>query len=246
MTTLVDATIPIEEFALAETLQTCPDATVECEQLVEHPDERVMPLVWVYNTSAEAFEAALEQDSTVASYTRVAGTATELLYEMDWRVNIQLILQFFTMEGAVILNTVGSSDGWQLRVLFPERDDVRTTTNFCETHDLTITIQRIRQLGDETDDMNQGSLRAGLTPEQYEALTAAYTQGYFGVPRDVDLEELATSIDISHQALSERLRRAHATIIEETLVSLPARGSDTQQHAASADSDDSSAPPVDD
>jgi predicted DNA binding protein len=248
MATIIEASIPIEDFALTDTLQTCSDATIECEQLVEHPDERVMPLVWVRNTSPDAFEAALEQDPTVETYTQLAASPTECLYEMDWRSNIQLVLQFFTIEGAVILDTVGSIDGWHLRVLFPERDDVRATTDFCETHNLTITLQTIRQLGD--DAANQGAIRAGLTPDQHEALTNAYQGGYFAVPRDADLEAIATEMDISHQALSERLRRAHETLIEETLVSMSDSGPDAQQHAASGaptdDTDDSDAPPMDD
>jgi predicted DNA binding protein len=218
MATIIDATIPVEEFALAETLQTCADATVECEQLVEHPDNTVMPLIWVRNTTPETFEAALEQDPTVETYTQLAATPPECLYEMDWRANIQLVLQFFTMEGAVILDTVGSVDGWHLRVLFPERDDVRATTDFCETHNFTITIHSIRHLDDETEADHQGSVRAGLTADQHEALTVAYEGGYFTVPRDVDLETVSTNIGISHQALSERLRRGHQTLIEETLM----------------------------
>jgi predicted DNA binding protein len=246
MATIVEATIPVEEFALAETLRTCAEATIECEQFVEHPDETVMPLVWVRNTSPAAFEAALDQDPTVATYTQLAGTETEWLYEMDWQANIQLVLQFFTMEGAVILDTVGRGDGWHLRVLFPDRDDVRATTEFCETHNLSLTIESIRHLDDETDAASQGSIRAGLTTDQHEALTTAYEGGYFEVPRNANLEAIATTVGISHQALSERLRRGHATLIEETLIreTTPAT-SDHHPEADAARSEDSGAQPGD-
>lgn len=36
--------------------------------------------------------------------------------------------------------------------------------------------------------------------------------GYYDVPRTVTLTELADSLDVSHQGLSERLRRAHANL----------------------------------
>lgn len=55
----------------------------------------------------------------------------------------------------------------------------------------------------------------GLTSEQYEALTEAIQYGYFEIPRDISLVELAAELDISHQALSERLRRAYRTLISE-------------------------------
>lgn len=216
MATIIQAEIPPAEFALAETLSACSDATIECEQLVDHPDDRVMPLVWVRNPAPEAFEAALDEDDTVGTYTRIAGTETERLYEMDWHGNIQLILQMLTTEGAVILDVRGSTDGWHLRVLFPDRDNVRETIDFCSTHNLSIDIHSIRHLDDE--DTNQGTIRAGLTAAQHEALSLAYQQGYFAVPRAVDLESLSDEVGVSHQALSERLRRGHATLIGEILL----------------------------
>ena len=60
--------------------------------------------------------------------------------------------------------------------------------------------------------------RFGLTDEQYEALTMACETGSVDVPRATDLDELAAELDISHQALSERLRRAQATLVRETLL----------------------------
>jgi predicted DNA binding protein len=240
MATIIEATIPTEEFALAETLQTCSDATVECEQIVESPDDTVMPLVWVRNTTPDAFETALAQDPTVATATQLAGTDTEWLYEMDWRGNIQLVLQILTMEDAVILDTVGSAGGWNLRVLFPNRNDVRDTNDFCEKHNLTLTIHNIRHLDNDVD--RQGSVRAGLTADQHEALLLAYKQGYFAVPRDVDLETIADELCVSHQALSERLRRGHHTLIKESL----AVGTDPTMDEHRAGRSDSSAHPVDD
>ena len=239
MATLIQAQIPPAEFALAETFQTCGDATVECEQLVEQPNTTVMPLVWVRKTRPDAFEAALDQDSTVGTYTQLAGTDTEWLYEMHWTGHIELVCRFFTMEGAVILDVRGSAAGWDLRMLFPDREDVRATTDFCDTHNLTLTIHSIRHLGSES--ARPGHARFDLTADQHEALIHAYEQGYFAVPRDADLEAVADDLDISHQALSERLRRGHQALIGETLLT----GSDSLQQSGTDDddSDDSSVPP---
>jgi predicted DNA binding protein len=239
MATLIQAEIPPAEFALAETFQTCGDVTIECEQLVEQPDNTVIPLVWVRNTNPTTFETALDQDPTVETYTQLAGADTEWLYEMHWTAHTQLVCQFFTMGSAVILDASGSAAGWDLRVLFPDREDVRATIDFCESHNLTIIIHSIRQLGGET--AHPGSARFGLTADQHEALIHAYNQGYFAVPRDADLEDVADGLDISHQALSERLRRGHQALIGETL--LPK--SDPPQQSGTDDdpSDDGSMPP---
>jgi len=60
--------------------------------------------------------------------------------------------------------------------------------------------------------------RYGLTDEQYGALTAVWEQSYYTVPREADLDALAEERDISHQALSERLRRRIDTPVQDTLI----------------------------
>ncbi|MFC4988113.1 helix-turn-helix domain-containing protein [Saliphagus infecundisoli] len=56
-----------------------------------------------------------------------------------------------------------------------------------------------------------------LTTGQEEALTMALARGYCDIPRTVDMEELADELGVSHQALSERLRRAHGTLVGNAL-----------------------------
>lgn len=61
-----------------------------------------------------------------------------------------------------------------------------------------------------------------LTQHQYEALQAAYEHGYFEIPRAITLEDLADTLDITHQSFSERLRRAqHAFLNQTVLIDLP-------------------------
>jgi predicted DNA binding protein len=57
-----------------------------------------------------------------------------------------------------------------------------------------------------------------LTRAQREALGLAFDRGYFDVPRDGSLDEMATNLDISPQALSDRLRRGQRNLLEVALV----------------------------
>jgi len=56
-----------------------------------------------------------------------------------------------------------------------------------------------------------------LTAAQREALSAAKEHGYYEVPRKVSTRDLADELDMSHQNLSELLRRATSKLIDETL-----------------------------
>jgi hypothetical protein len=116
-----------------------------------------------------------------------------------------------TNSEATILDAVGHHDEWKLRVLYPKRSLFSNTHEFCDQHGLTFEVESIRELEGEP------AGRFGLTKEQYEVLATAASQGYFEVPRGVTLQELAEEFDVSHQAVSERLRRAIDALVEDTL-----------------------------
>ncbi|MFB9809579.1 helix-turn-helix domain-containing protein [Haladaptatus pallidirubidus] len=64
---------------------------------------------------------------------------------------------------------------------------------------------------------DRGGTRFGLTESQRTALQLAAERGYYTVPREVTADDLSEEFGISHQALSERLRRAHGNLIQHVL-----------------------------
>ena len=66
-----------------------------------------------------------------------------------------------------------------------------------------------------------------LTAPQEAAIREALRQGYYDIPRPINLQDLAAKLGISSASLSERLRRAEGRII--------------RQFAADADADDQAA-----
>jgi hypothetical protein len=135
----------------------------------------------------------------------------EWLFRMEWVDHVDLIVEMLTHAEATILDAVGQGSQWRLRVLYPERSLFSDTHDFCEAHGLSFDVASIRELDGEP------AGRFGLTTEQYEVLSEAAEHGYFEVPREVTLEELADRLGVSHQALSERLRRAIDALVEDTL-----------------------------
>lgn len=63
-----------------------------------------------------------------------------------------------------------------------------------------------------------GEWRLRIHFDDRETLVAGFDRGLFSVPRKTDLSTLAGDMDVTHQALSERLRRAHGTLVGNTLV----------------------------
>lgn len=210
--TIVRGYIPADEFALEETLTTLQGVEFECERVITSGDEAVMPLLWVRGADENAVEQALENDPTVENVDLLSSFGDEQLYRMNWIKRVQLVLQILTNSEATIMDAHGTNEQWYLRVLYPTRDALSQTTEFGEEHGLTFTIETIRQMDGEPEG------RYGLTSAQHEALAQAVESGYYEVPRENNLEEIAADLDISHQALSERMRRATQALIEDTIL----------------------------
>lgn len=212
MATVVKGRVPADEFALYRTLSVDPDIECEIERIVETGDEIVMPLVWLRGADHETVAEAITDDPSVQDPSLLTELESEYLYRMDWIADIQLVIQILTGSKATIMDAYGADGWWYLRVLYPTRDSLSATYDFCEDNGLTFEVETIREM-----DGNPVG-RYGLTTKQYEALRLAAERGYFDVPRSVDVNDLADELDISHQALSERLRRAQRVLVEDTLL----------------------------
>jgi predicted DNA binding protein len=204
--TLVTARLPTEEFALDETLRTVPDLTVTCASLGATGNAAVMPLVW-FQTTDETLDAALESDPTVADADELVRTDDRRLYRIEWSPAICSLCQILLSSQAILQNASATERHWSIELLYPTRETLSQTSEYCERYNFSFDIESIRTLDPEQ------TTQYGLTSAQYEALMLACKRGYFAVPREIDLEGLADEIGVSHQALSERLRRGHQTLI---------------------------------
>lgn len=212
MATVVRGRVPADELVLHDTLDTLPGIQVQVERVVQSGERSVMPLLWVRGANAGEFEEQAAADPGTDEVTLLADFGKEQLYRMEWIDRVQLLLQMITKSRATILDAYGSDGTWRLRVLFPSREKLDDTFEFCDRHGLTFHTDAVRDM----DGKPKG--RYGLTEEQYEALVEAVDRGYFEVPRETKLEELAADMDISHQALSERIRRGCGAVVEDALM----------------------------
>ena len=212
MSTIANIGLPADEFALYESLVAVPDLELDVERVVAHDDERVMPFIWVSSDRMDDVARAFENDPSIENVELLSDLGEERLYRMDWTAQIAVVVQILVEADATVLDAFGTDSRWKFRILFPDREALSATHEFCEENGLTIDIQNIYEM----DADRHG--RFGLSEAQHETLIAAFEHGHYEVPRDISLDDLATELDISHQALSERFRRAYSTLIENTLI----------------------------
>lgn len=213
MSTIVKCKVPVEEFALERTFDEVPSMEVEGERVVETGDRTSMPIVWARarDVDRKSLDSSLDADDSVGDYSVLASFDGEWLYRIRWRRRTEFVIKVLLDAHGTILDIHGSATGWRFRVFYPGRDSVSDPGDRGEKHGFDVDVQSVRKIDE------QPSGRFGLSPDQYRAIVTACEMGYFDVPRRVQLADVADALDISHQALSERLRRAHANLLETTL-----------------------------
>lgn len=213
MTTIAQVSIPVSDFALSHTLKQHPDIDLRIENVAGEGPLQVMPLVWFADVDIDELESTLADDETVDEYIRLLEDldAEEWFYRITYAEDVTCVCRCIFEHDGAILDAQVSGRRWILRLLFPQRELLSNSIEAIEQQEITIDVRRIVKAGRNGD--FEGA--PALTDPQEEAITEAYRQGYYDVPREISLEELAAELDISHQALSERLRRANKVLAGE-------------------------------
>lgn len=209
MSTVVVGEIPVRDFALAETFSQVPEATFEGERVVDHADDVAMPLVWARDGDGRRIYRALRHDPSTEAVVPLADFGDQQLYRVTWNREVREVLDRITESAGTILDVRGDATSWQFRVFYPSRESLSITNGGSDG--ISFAVNRVGQLE------NKSAVRYGLTDKQHEALRVGWRQGYFDVPRDIGIEELSSNLGITHQAVSERLRRGQSTLIKEAL-----------------------------
>lgn len=203
----------LEHPILRETLQSVPEMRLEWERSDPH-DGRIRVLVWVEGGDFDAFEAALEDDPTVSSPLRVIAVDDRRLYELEL-IDEGLETSIYPLmieEGGIIHELTATHEGWEFRAGFPDRDSFGRFDEFCRNHDIELHVRQVYEQRAGSDGPEYG-----LTASQREVLVEAIECGYFEIPRECSLAELADRLGISENAASERIRRAMEQLVERTV-----------------------------
>jgi predicted DNA binding protein len=213
MSTIVEASIPVDQFALADTFETVPEAEFEILRMIACDDSDAC-FVWATADDPGRITVALEDDEATADVRTVAELEEACLYRLEWTSPICIVFSLLAGADGTVLRAHGNSTGWELSFLFPEHCAASETHEVCKDYGIEMTVRRVSHPSETSPDGRGTLAEKHLTDKQREALLLAYEAGYYDVPRRTSLKELAAQQGISHQSLSERLRRGHRALIE--------------------------------
>jgi predicted DNA binding protein len=214
MSTIVEIRVPAADFELGRALEGVEADGFELGQIVPTDEER-MPFLWVHDAADYGAVAdALRADEETGDADFVGEVDAHALFRIRWEEGVDGLVEAIVAHDATILGAVGTPEHWDFQLRFAGEADVPGFRAACEDAGVDLDLRRIYSAADPALDDDA----TGLTPVQRETLLTALEVGYFAVPRETTLVELAAELGISDQAVSERLRRAQAKLLTTTLV----------------------------
>ena len=207
--TVFEVEVPASTLALAETFERAPEAEFRMERTVVGACDRTMPFVWVSGVESDRIADLLAADSSVATAEKLGEDEDAALFEICFDGGICEFTEAVYERDGVVVRADAIEAVWTLQLRFTDRSDVGEVFDdeFCRKYEATVT----RLYGSS----DSPTVRTGVTDKQRQALRLAYDEGYYDVPRTVDLREVGDRLDISRQAVSERLRRAHEVLVAD-------------------------------
>lgn len=204
--------VQIKHDILLTALSGVPEATLRWEQTDLTAADRVKMLAWLEGTEADVdtFEEHLSSDPSVSEYSRLTSAGERHLYQFYFTESARerSIYRGLVETGSVVKRATATADGWEFDIAFPSQSALDEFQSLCEG---TGPDYRVRRVFTENATLLNEPVEE-LTDKQRELLRMATERGYFAVPREANLGDLADALDISHQAASERLRRAQAIV----------------------------------
>jgi predicted DNA binding protein len=207
---IIEITVPAEDFALGRSLDGVESTQFELERMIP-TTEAVVPFFWAHDTDPDALETSLKADEDVVGVRMLDELDDRALFRVEWVPDINGLVQSVIEHEAAILEALGTTDRWEFQLRFPDNSDVSSFQDALNEADVDFDLRRMHNPDDPDTAVS------GLTSAQRETLVMALERGYFAIPRETNLMELAEQLDISDQAVNERMRRGTAKLVLSSL-----------------------------
>ena len=209
MGVIAEFSLAPEKLSFATALSAAPSTEFEIEREYGTRSGTPVAFCWARGGDLATFDRGLEHDETVTDIQRLSKSDDQRLYRVQLTGEASVVTYDAWIDlGAARLEMRYADGRWHTRMRFPDRQTLSTFSGFCDEHGLEFRLNRLYDT-----DPNDGPPRDRLTSCQRETLQLAHERGYFEIPRQATLGDLADDLDVSNQAVSERLRRGCARLV---------------------------------
>jgi predicted DNA binding protein len=212
---IVECSVSSPDIALCEATSGVPSVELELTDIFATDPEQPVMFFWVKGGDVDAFHDVLVDDWTMTDVELYTDLENLRLYRAVLSPEVDTVLYPVWVEaGGSRLHSTCQNGVWRNRMRFPDRESFAGVRRWCLDNDIEFTLHRIYT---ETTD-GGGENETSLSPPQARTLELAYETGYYDIPQGTTATEIAAELGISQQAVSERLHRAHAALIEEYIL----------------------------
>jgi predicted DNA binding protein len=199
-------------FKLGRILDVTGGSSVSLESLVPL-GERAVPFFSVHGKVVSTFESDVRDHPGVNSISEINSHGDRVLYALDWDISEDTFFRGLAECEVTVLSGTGGPETWSFELRFPSHKRLAQFREYCDEADIGIKVGRIYN-----PTRPEGGPFYGLTQPQRQTLVRAVQGGYYSIPRRMSTQDLAEEFDISDQAVTERLRRAIITLVDNSVV----------------------------
>jgi len=210
----MEAEFNLDTPAMRTALNHAPQVNVSIIQQTATDSGRLNVVVNATHGEFGAFESGLDTDDSVASWVRFTDDDERRRYRITLTEDGRELSTYprWSADGSVFLDGNWRRGDWRFRIQFPDEASLQRYVSYCENHGIDCDPVRLSRTDGSALDK-----QFGLTSIQSQTLVNASQRGFFEIPRECTVEDLAAEFDITHQALSERLRRGMKSLVDSTL-----------------------------
>lgn len=215
MTSLAEFTLPASEFPLGRVFDTRPDARFELDRVVPSGDT-AMPYFWVYGSDMPSVLAILDSLTELRSVVLMDDLGDRGLFRAEWAPEHLGIMRAIAESGVTVLTATGSASGWAFQLRAEGTATLSAFAEFCETHDIDVTLTRLSRLTDATPT----ALRTGSRRNSRKRSCSRTKRGTT-TTRAASTSTTSLPASASHDRRSRRGSVAATAISSRTLSSTP-------------------------
>jgi hypothetical protein len=228
---IADFRVRSEDLPLVDVAAAVPEATLRVESMQGNPSGPPAFVVSVTGAERGAVDAAFAGATSVRDHSLVVDDGATRRYRCRPAGGPPDDIDTLAENESVSDRIRVTPEGWAERRWFADRAAFDAYRSFCRENDLTFRLDRLLDVdratgatgtrersGSGNDDETTGSETSApghraMTDAQREALVTAHEMGYFDVPRNATLADVADELGVAPPSLSERLRRAQSHLV---------------------------------
>ena len=204
--------VDLDAVALEDAFTKVPDMVIEAERIAAHSTKWTMPCLWATAPDFDEVDEALATDPSVESIIETDEFSDEKYYHLEWDDDIKKRIDTYVDQEGSILQATATEDGWEVEFRFASREQFDEFRTMLREQGHTFELVDLYEPGSPRQTEGE------VTPAQRDALVAAVERGYYKIPREISTRELADELGISHQSVSEILRRGTENMVTSHLV----------------------------